>query len=86
MALSLTLYVGIQTLQDPAIADRLVQQLAGFLRKQRGDLTLHQFSRKLGISTATWHRIEMAQQNVTLKTLEQICGRLKCTVSDVFGE
>jgi hypothetical protein len=27
----------------------------------------------------------MADQNVTLKTLEQICDRLKCSISDIFG-
>ena len=37
-------------------------------------------------SPETLHRIEMAEQNVTLKTLEQICVRLKCGVKDVFGE
>ena len=68
------------------MADRLAKQLAGFLRKRRGDLTYQQFSRKMGISDSTLHRMELAQQNVTLKTLEQICDRLKCSISDVFGE
>jgi len=70
----------------PVMADRLAKQLAGFLRKRRGDLTYQQFSRKMGISDSTLHRMELAQQNVTLKTLEQICDRLKCSISDVFGE
>jgi DNA-binding Xre family transcriptional regulator len=26
----------------------------------------------------------MADQNVTLKTLEQLCDRLKCSISDIF--
>ena len=70
----------------PVMADRLAKQLAKFLRKQRGDLTFKQFSRKVGVSDSTLHRMEMAEQNVTLKTLEQICDRLKCSVADVFGE
>jgi len=28
----------------------------------------------------------MGEQNVTLKTLEQICERLKCNFSELFGE
>jgi len=39
-----------------------------------------------GISDSTLHRIEMAEQNVTLKTLEQLCQRLKCAVEDLVGE
>jgi len=27
----------------------------------------------------------MADQNVTLKTLEQLCDRLKCSISDIFA-
>jgi DNA-binding Xre family transcriptional regulator len=70
----------------PAMADRLAKQLAQYLRKRRGDLTFQQFARKTGISDSTLHRMEMAEQNVTLKTLEQICGRLKCKVSDIFKD
>jgi len=65
---------------------RLAKQLAAFLRKKRGDLTFQQFSRKTGISDSTLHRMELADQNVTLNTLEQICSRLKCTVSDIFED
>jgi DNA-binding Xre family transcriptional regulator len=70
----------------PVMADRLAKQLAGFLRKRRGDLTFQQFSRKTGISDSTLHRLELGEQNVTLKTLEHLCSRLKCKVSDIFGE
>jgi len=65
---------------------RLAKQLAAFLRKKRGDLTFQQFSRKIGISDSTLHRLELGEQNITLNTLEQICDRLKCSVADVFGE
>jgi DNA-binding Xre family transcriptional regulator len=68
------------------MAQRLAKQLGVFLRKKRGGLTYQQFSRKMGISDSTLHRLEMADQNVTLKTLEQICDRLKCSISEVFGE
>jgi len=65
---------------------RLAKQLAGFLRRRRGDLTFQQFSRKTGISDSTLHRLEMADQNITLKTLEQLCTRFKCSISDLFED
>jgi len=68
------------------VAQRLAKQLGTFLRKRRGSLTYQQFSRKLGISDSTLQRMEVGQQNVTLKTLEQICDRLKCDVGDLFQE
>jgi DNA-binding Xre family transcriptional regulator len=64
----------------------MANQLAAFLKKRRGSLTYVQFSRKMGISPATLHRLEMGQQNVTLKTLEQIVDRLNCKVADIFSE
>jgi hypothetical protein len=39
-----------------------------------------------GIGPATLHRLEMAGQNVTLKTLEQIVDRSNCSICDVFGQ
>ena len=68
------------------MARRLPNQLAAFLKKRRGSLTYMQFSRKMGISPATLHRLEMGQQNATLKTLEQIVDRLNCKVADIFRE
>jgi DNA-binding Xre family transcriptional regulator len=68
------------------MAQRLARQLGAFLRKRRGDLTYRQFSRKMGISDSTLQRLEIGAQNVTLKTLEQICDRLKCGISEMFGE
>jgi transcriptional regulator with XRE-family HTH domain len=68
------------------MAQRLALQLGRFLRKKRGDLTYQQFARKLGISDSSLQRMELGEQNVTLATLEQILGRLKCSVSEVFDE
>lgn len=68
------------------MAQRLAKQLAAFLRKRRGDLTYVQFARKTGLSDSTLQRLEMGEQNVTLKTLEQIVVRLKCSVSDIFED
>jgi DNA-binding Xre family transcriptional regulator len=65
---------------------RLAKQLAAFLRNKRGDLTYAQFSRKVGLSDSTLQRLEVGEQNVTLKTLEQIVNRLNCKVSDIFDD
>lgn len=68
------------------MARKLQKQLGAFLRKRRGDLTLMQFSKKLGISDASLHRIEQGDQNVTITTLERLSERLKCKVGEMLGE
>ena len=62
----------------------LAKKLGKFLKQRRGEMTYEQFAKKLGLSDSTLHRLELAEQNVTLKTLEQIVTRLRCTVSDIF--
>ena len=57
-----------------------------FVRKKRGKPTYAQFARKVGLSDSTLHRMEMGEQNVTLKTLEHLFQRLKCKVSEMMGE
>ena len=66
------------------MAVSLQKQLGRFLRQKRGDLTLLAYARRLGLSVSSLHRMEMGEQNVTLKTLEQLLKRLNCHVSDVF--
>ncbi len=70
----------------PHVAQRLATALGSFLRKKRGKLTYAQFAKKVGLSDSTLHRLEMADQNVTLKTLEHLSQRLKCKVSEMLGE
>jgi transcriptional regulator with XRE-family HTH domain len=62
----------------------LDNQLAIFLRKRRGEITYAAFARKLGITPSSLFRLENCQQSITLKTLEQIMDRLKCSWSDIF--
>lgn len=64
--------------------DALSIQLSRFLRARRGEMTLVQYARKLGISKSSLNRMEMGQQNVTLETLDTLCERLKCKVGDLF--
>ena len=68
------------------MADELAKKLGKFLKKRRGNLTYAQFAKKLGLSDSTLHRMELGQQNVTLKSLERIIRRLRCRVTDVFGD
>jgi transcriptional regulator with XRE-family HTH domain len=62
------------------------KQLGQFLRRKRGKLSYPAFARKLGVSSSSLHRMEMGEQNVTLKTLQHLLKRLKCTVADMFNE
>jgi DNA-binding Xre family transcriptional regulator len=62
----------------------LQKQLGKFLQKKRGAMSYPAFARKSGISSASLHRMEMGEQNVTLKTLEHILKRFKCRIGDIF--
>ena len=62
----------------------LDKQLAQFLKKQRGEATYAAFSKKLGITASSLYRLEHCEQSITLGKLEQIMGRLKVELADVF--
>jgi transcriptional regulator with XRE-family HTH domain len=66
------------------VSEKLERQLAAFLRKKRGDMTFTQFSRKLGLPPSTLHRLESCQQSLTLRRLQQILNRMKCSITDIF--
>jgi DNA-binding Xre family transcriptional regulator len=66
------------------MATSMQRKLALFLRKKRGNLSYPAFARKLGVSSSSLHRMEMGDQNVTLKTLEYLLKRLKCRAGDIF--
>lgn len=64
--------------------DSLAKRLAKKLLELRGDASQNQFCKKLGISNASLNRLELGNQNISLKTLEKFCARLKCDISDLF--
>lgn len=43
-----------------------------------------EFARKIGLAQSTIMRIENLEQNVTLKTLEQLCKTYRIDVADLF--
>jgi transcriptional regulator with XRE-family HTH domain len=63
----------------------LDKDLASFLRKRRGETPYAVFAKKLGITPSSLHRLENGGQSITLKTLQQICDRLRCSVWDIFS-
>ena len=62
----------------------LRKQFGSFLKAQRGDRTLRDFSRQIGLSSSTLQRLEIGEQNLTLDTLETVLKRLKVKIGDVF--
>ena len=59
-------------------------RLAVFVRTRRGDATQRDFARKTGVAQSTIMRIENEDQNVTLKTLEQLCRAFNLDVGELF--
>ncbi len=67
-----------------AVRTTLDKQFATFIRKQRGEMPYRDFARKLGISKSSLARLEMGEESITLKRLNQVLNRLKCHPEDVF--
>ena len=66
----------------------LARQLAQSLRRVRREAGVTQttMARALGVSQPTLNRLENGSQNVTLKTLQQLCRALDCGIEDLFGD
>ena len=64
----------------------LARALGESLKRMReeGGLTQAEMARALGLSRPTVTRLENADQNVTLRTLAQLCRALRCGVGDLF--
>ena len=62
----------------------LSRRLAKKLRELRGDTPQYRFARKLGVSKSSLNRLELGEQNVSLKTIQTLCRRLKCDIADLF--
>ena len=64
----------------------LAQRLAETLRKLRDEARLSQvqMAKRLGVSRSTLNRLEAADQNTTLRTLDRLCRALKWEPGDLF--
>lgn len=62
----------------------LATRLARRLAELRGEIPQLQFARRLGISKSSLNRLEQGDQNVSLRTLETLCRKLRCDVADLF--
>jgi transcriptional regulator with XRE-family HTH domain len=60
------------------------RQLAAFLRKRRGSLSYAQFSKRIGVSHTTLHRLERGEHHLTLNKLETILNKLKIRLKDIY--
>jgi len=69
-----------------AMRRNLDRQLAKFLKKKRGQLSYAEFSKRVGVSYTTLHRIERGEHHLTLNKLEIILSRLKVRLRDVFPD
>lgn len=61
-------------------------QLAAYLKKRRGTLSLKNFSKTAGISVSSLHRLELADQNITIDSLETLLKKLRARMRDVFTD
>ena len=68
------------------VPDSLESQLGHFLKERRGEQTYAQFSRKIGFPPSTLHRLEQGSQSITLRGLQQILRKLKCSLGEIFPE
>lgn len=66
--------------------DTLAIRLGKRLRELRGEEPQLQFAKKLGISKSSLNRMELGEQNVSLKTLDTLCLRLKRDVGELFAD
>jgi transcriptional regulator with XRE-family HTH domain len=62
----------------------LDRQLASFLKKERGSLSYAEFSKKVGLSHTTLHRLERGEHHLTLNKLETILEKLRIQLKDIF--
>jgi transcriptional regulator with XRE-family HTH domain len=66
------------------VPSALDKKLSAFLKRERGEMTFADFSRKIGLPPSTIFRLERGEQSITLGRLQQVMDRLKCSLDDIF--
>jgi predicted transcriptional regulator len=67
------------------VPSALDKKLAAFLKKERGEMTFAQFSKKTGLPPSTLFRLEQCEQSITLGRLQQVMDKLKCGLTNIFS-
>lgn len=70
----------------PFVPTDLDKKLAQFLKKERGEMSYADFSKKTGFMPSSLFRLENCQQSITLKRLHGLMKKLKVSLVDVFGD
>ena len=70
----------------PSVPTDLDRKLAQFLKKQRGEMSYAQFSKKTGFTASSLFRLENCQQSITLARLHGLMKRLKVQLADIFSD
>jgi DNA-binding XRE family transcriptional regulator len=65
---------------------RLDQKFAAFLKKERGELSFSDFSRKMHIPRSTLYFAECMTSKVSLRLVEMVAQRLDVTLVDIFED
>ena len=60
------------------------KRLSKFLKQKRGETTIREFSRRVGLSKTALNNLENQSQNVTIDTLEHLCKVFRCQIQDLF--
>jgi len=58
---------------------------AAFIKNQRGDRSYSAFAKETGLDPGSLHRLERAEQSITLGRLTRVLKRLNLSLEDVFG-
>lgn len=66
------------------VQSKFRKALAREIRQRRGDLSQRDFAQKIGVAQSTVMRIENESQNVTIDTLEHLCKRFKCSLTELI--
>jgi transcriptional regulator with XRE-family HTH domain len=63
----------------------LDQVFAAFIKKQRGARSYAEFAKEAGLDPGSLHRLERAEQSITLGRLNRVLKRLNSSLEEVFG-
>jgi transcriptional regulator with XRE-family HTH domain len=69
----------------PLPPTKLDQAFAAYIKARRGDRSYAAFAKEVGLDPGSLHRLERAEQSITLGRLMRVLKRLNASLEDVFG-